>query len=130
MQRVLTILFAVSLSTVAISEDLRLAPDGVSLLAVNVVTNTVTRDVLAKAEQDAMLEIANAKQAAANAEFKLSDIRRYLTTLDAMLKMKRDGTNVVHVPISLPTNTIVAAGTNGPVSVSETATPVPNKIKK
>lgn len=113
MQRVLTILFAVSLSTVAISEDLRLAPDGVSLLAVNVVTNTVTRDVLAKAEQDAMLEIANAKQAAANAEFKLSDIRRYLTTLDAMLKMKRDGTNVVHVPITLATNAPVAL-TNSP----------------
>lgn len=100
------------------SEDLRLAPDGASLLAVNVVTNVVTREVLVKAERDALTELANAKQAAANAEFKLAGIRRYLTTLDAMLKMRETGTNVVKIPITLSTNvtaTVPAPTTNTPV---------------
>lgn len=128
------IIFAVFVATISINaEDLRLAQDGKSIEAVNTITNIASRVQLEAAEAKVLQDISQAKQTVqqanaviAQGEAQLTDIRRYLATLDAMIKMKRDGTNVVNVPITLPpaTNAPVKMTTNG-VDVPSTNAPPP-----
>lgn len=105
-----------AITHIAYPEDLRLSPDGTNIQSVATITNTFTREFLATKEKEALAEVTKQYEAIAAAQKSISesnqniealnarlvDIRRYMVTLDAMLKMKREGTNIVTVPITLP----------------------------
>lgn len=101
------------------SEDLRLSHDGKSIEAVNVITNVASMERLREIEAESVGEIAKSKRliVEANAlisyhEERLTGTRRYIATLEAMLKMRATGTNVVTVPFQMPDNSLSLISTN------------------
>src|SRR5690348_17289756 len=131
---------AIAACHLAYPEDLRLSPDGTNIQSVATITNTFTKEFLASAEKSALDQITKEYEAIQKAQLaiqsanqniealnaRLTDIRRYQVTLDAMLKMKRDGTNVVSVPITLPAAKPGASGS--PVTSQTQAIPADQDI--